>query len=92
MQNLEFSEIDLLEFKDQFTTEYMAQFGYECFGKDRNFKVLEQIEKDNILNSVHTNEIKVNSIVLPEPMEEKDEDVSVQKSEYNNKYLSFLED
>ena len=92
MQNLEFSEIDLLEFKDQFTTEYMAQFGYECFGKDRNFKVLEQIEKDNILNNVHTNDIKANPIVLPEPMEEKDEDVSVQKSEYNNKYLSFLED
>ncbi|NVM16988.1 MAG: helix-hairpin-helix domain-containing protein [Candidatus Lokiarchaeota archaeon] len=92
MQNLEFSEIDLLEFKDQFTPDYLTQFGYECFGKDRNFKVLEQNEKDTILNSVHTKEIKVNSITLPELVEEKGEEDSIQKMEYSNKYLSFLED
>ncbi|NVM43828.1 MAG: helix-hairpin-helix domain-containing protein [Candidatus Lokiarchaeota archaeon] len=92
MQNLEFSETDLLEFKDQLTTEDMAQFGYECFGKDKNFKVLEQIEKDNILNFVNAKKIEHDSSILPKSEEEKEEVVIVQKSEFSNKYLSFLED
>jgi hypothetical protein len=92
MQNLEFSKVDLLEIKDQLTPENITQFGYECIGKDKNFKVLDQIEKDNILNSVNANDLKKIYTNSPEPAEEKDEEVSVQKNAYDNKYLSFLED
>ena len=46
MQSLEFSEIDLLEFKDQFTTENMAQFGYECFGKGKSYKIPHKKSED----------------------------------------------
>jgi hypothetical protein len=92
MQNLEFSEVDLLEFKEQFTTEYLAQFGYECFGKERSFKVLEKNEKESFLNS---NEVK-KEVNLPqiqfEPEVKKEEAVSYESSKYNNKYLSFLDD
>lgn len=92
MQNLEFSETDLLEFKDQFTTEHMAQFGYECFGKNRSFKVLEQIEKDNFKNSVDVKQVEIDSQGMLESKEEMEEGVSLDNSKFNNKYLSFLED
>ena len=92
MQNLEFSEIDLLEFKDHFTTEHLAQFGYECFGKGKSFKVLDQIEKDSFLNSINTKKDETNSQFMVEPEEEMEEDVSVESSNYTNKYLSFLDD
>jgi len=92
MQNLEFSEIDLLEFKDQFTTENMAQFGYECFGKAKSYKILEEIEEDNFKNSVFINQKELEPQVLHESKEEIEESVSIDNSKYNNKYLSFLED
>jgi len=92
MQNLEFSEIDLLEFKDQFTTENMAQFGYECFGKGKSYKILEQIEEDNFKNSVLINQKESGPQVIHESKGEIEENVSVDNSKYNNKYLSFLED
>lgn len=92
LQNLEFSETDLLEFKDQFTTEHMAQFGYECFGKNRSFKVLEQIEKDNFKNSVDVKQVEIDSQGMLESKEEMEEGVSLDNSKFNNKYLSFLED
>jgi len=92
MQNLEFSEIDLLEFKDQFTTENMAQFGYECFGKGKSYKVLEQIEEDNFKNSVLINQKELEPQVIDKSMEDIEESASIDNSKYNNKYLSFLED
>jgi hypothetical protein len=92
MQNLEFSEIDLLEFKDQFTTENMAQFGYECFGKGKSYKVLEQIEEDNFKNSVLIKQKDLEPQVIHESKEEIEESISIDNSKYNDKYLSFLED
>ncbi len=92
MQNLEFSEIDLLEFKDQFTTENMAQFGYECFGKTKSYKVLEEIEEDNFKNSVLIKQKELELQVIDESKEEIEESVLIENSKYNNKYLSFLED
>jgi len=92
LQNLEFSEIDLLEFKDQFTTENMAQFGYECFGKGKSYKILDQIEEDNFKNSVLINQKESDPQVMHESKGEIEENVSVDNSSYNNKYLSFLED
>jgi len=92
LQNLEFSEIDLLEFKDQFTTENMAHFGYECFGKGKSYKILDQIEEDNFKNSVLINQKESDPQVMHESKGEIEENVSVDNSSYNNKYLSFLED
>ena len=43
LQDLQFSETGLLIAKEEFTTEQMAQFGYECFGKDSDSKVLKEI-------------------------------------------------
>ena len=92
MQNLEFSEIDLLEFKDQFTTENMAQFGYECFGKAKTYKVLEEIEEDNFKNSLLIKQKEFEPQVINESNKEIEESISIDNSKYNNKYLSFLED
>jgi hypothetical protein len=92
MQNLEFSEIDLLEFKDQFTTENMAQFGYECFGKAKSSKVLEQIEEDNFKNSILIKQKDLEPQVIHESKEEIEGSISIDNSKYYNKYLSFLED
>ena len=92
MQNLEFSETDLLDFKDQFTTENMAQFGYECFGKGGSYKVLEQIEEDNFKNSILIKQKEFDPQVIHESKEEIEESISIDNSKYNNKYLSFLED
>ena len=92
MQNLEFSEIDLLEFKDQFNTENMAQFGYECFGKGKYYKVLEEIEEHNFKNSVLIKQKELEPQVIHDSKEEIEESVSIDNSKYNNKYISFLED
>ncbi|MBY9012871.1 MAG: hypothetical protein KGD70_10900, partial [Candidatus Lokiarchaeota archaeon] len=92
MQNLEFSELDLLEFKDEFSTELLAQFGYECFGKEKSYKVLEQIEKDNITISVHKNQKESKLQVTHDSKKETEVSIADEKPNYNNKYLSFLED
>jgi hypothetical protein len=42
----------LLCVKEEFTGEQMAQFGYECFGKDNDSKVLEQIDKEAIKENI----------------------------------------
>ncbi|MBY8987939.1 MAG: hypothetical protein KGD61_05750 [Candidatus Lokiarchaeota archaeon] len=91
-QNLEFSEIDMLEFKDQLTTEHMAQFGYECFGKDKSFKVLEEIERGGFTSSVDVKLIGSDSQSILKSKEETEERIVIENSKLNNKYLSFLED
>ncbi|MFX0073939.1 MAG: helix-hairpin-helix domain-containing protein [Candidatus Hermodarchaeota archaeon] len=92
LQNLEYSEVDLLEFKEQLTTEYMTQFGYECFGKDKEFKVLEQIEKKNFLKSIESKKEEKKSLFNPETKEKTEKSMPDEVINYNNKYLSFLED
>ena len=91
-QNLEFSEIDMLEFKDQLTNEHMAQFGYECFGKDKSFKVLEEIERGGFTSSVDVKLIGSDSQSILKSKEETEESIVIENSKLNNKYLSFLED
>jgi hypothetical protein len=91
LQNLQFSETDLLCVKEEFTDEQMAQFGYECFGKDNDFKVLEQIEKDNIKESVVAKLREKNAPQLFE-LDSELEDSSINKTKNEIKYSSFLED
>ena len=92
LQNLQFSETDLLCVKEEFTAEQMAQFGYECFGKDNNFKVLEQIEKDNIKESVVTKLREKDPPQLFELDSETDFSSTEEKPKNEVKYSSFLED
>ncbi len=92
LQNLQFSETGLLIAKEEFTTEQMAQFGYECFGKDSDSKVLKEIEKNSIKESVVA---KQREQVAPDlfELDSCQEDSSVEEAPKNDvKYSSFLED
>ncbi len=92
LQDLRFSETDLLCVKEEFTGEQMAQFGYECFGKDNNSKVLEQIDKDAIKENI---EARRQEHEVPR-LYELDTDLEYSsiknESKANMKYISFLDD
>ena len=74
----------------------MAQFGYECFGKDNDYKALEQLDKDRIKESVvakqqerevpHLYELDVGSEDSSIKTESKD------RPKNQIKYSSFLDD
>jgi len=69
----------------------MAQFGYECFGKDNNFKVLEQIEKDTIKENIVAKQKEIDVPQLYE-LDSETEYSSINKPKHEIKYSSFLED
>ena len=91
LQNTQFSETDLLYIKEEFTGEQMAQFGYECFGKDNNFKVLEQIEKETIKENIVARQQEIDIPQLYE-LDSEPEYSSKNKPKHEIKYSSFLED
>jgi hypothetical protein len=91
LQSAQFSETDLLYIKEEFTDEQMAQFGYECFGKDNNSKVLEQIEKDNIKENIVKKQQEKDIPQLYE-LDSEPEYSSINKPKHEIKYSSFLED
>ena len=92
LQNLEFSETDLLDFGQELTDELLTQFGYECLGKDVKFGVLEQSETNSLKHSIESKrkEPELQDIFEPEPV--KTEIVSNSPTKYGKKYSSFLED
>ena len=92
LQPVEIKEVDLLSFRDQFTDELMVQFGYECFGKNTKFKVLEKIEKDSVKNSMKFKEQEPELQAMYESEGEVVESANEDTSKIDNKYLSFLED
>jgi predicted membrane protein len=93
LQSAQFSETDLLYIKEEFTDEQMAQFGYECFGKDNDFKVLEQIEKDTIKENIVVRQQDKNIPQLYELNSElEDSSIIKNKPKHEIKYSSFLED
>jgi hypothetical protein len=90
LQNTQFSETDLLCIKEEFTDEQMAQFGYECFGKDNDFKVLEQLEKDTVKESVVARQQEQE---VPQLYESDSGSSSrVERPKREVKYSSFLDD
>ena len=92
LQNLQLSETGLLCVKEEFTGEQMAQFGYECFGKDNDSKVLEQVEKEKIKESVAAKKQEQEAPQLFE-FDSKQEDSSIKDDPKREiKYSSFLED
>ena len=98
LQNLEFSETDLLDFKADLTDELLTQFGYECLEKDANFMVLEQSETNALKNNL---EVKQAVVIKRadsefkkkfEPEQVKAETVSRPTTKYGMKYQDFLKD
>ena len=92
LQNLEFSEADLLEFKDMFSTELLAQFGYECFGKEKRFKILDKVEQENYMKNLHKNKKEDMPHIIHESNKINKDFLTDENPAYNSKYLSFLED
>lgn len=92
MQNLQFSEIDLLCVKEEFTDEQMAQFGYECFGKDNDSKVLEQIDKDTIKENIEARRQEQEAPHLYEVDADLEYSLIKNESKSEIKYSSFLDD
>lgn len=92
LQNAQFNETDLLYIKEEFIDEQMAQFGYECFGKDNNFKVLEQIEKDTIKENIVARQQEKDVQQLYELDSEPEYNSIKDKPKHDTIYSSFLED
>ncbi|MFX0011045.1 MAG: helix-hairpin-helix domain-containing protein [Candidatus Hermodarchaeota archaeon] len=92
LQNLEFSEADLLEFKDMFSTELLTQFGYECFGKEKSFKILDKLEQEDYIKSLHEHKKEDIPYIVHESNKSNEDVLPNENPAYNSKYLSFLED
>ncbi len=92
LQNAQFSETDLLIVREEFTSEQMTQFGYECFGKANDFKVLEQNEKDRIKENIETRQQNKNASQFYELDSEPEHSSIGEKPKKEIKYSSFLED
>lgn len=92
LQNLEFSEIDLLDFKSELTDDLMTQFGYECIGKAANFRVIKQSETNTLKNNLEVKRHEPEIQNMFEPKRIKVEAVMNSTTKYDSKYLSFLED
>ena len=92
LQNLEFSEIDLLDFKEDLTDELLTQFGYECLGKNARFGVIEQSETNTLKHNLDIKRSKPDFQKMFEPEQIKTETVSNSTTKYGSKYSSFLDD
>jgi len=92
LQNLEFSEIDLLDFKEELTDELLTQFGYECLGKNARFGVIEQSETNTLKNNLEVKRMEPEFQNMFEPEQVKAETVRNSTTKYESKYLSFLDD
>jgi hypothetical protein len=70
----------------------MTQFGYECFGKANDFKVLEQNEKDRIKENIEVRQQDKNTSQFYELASEPEYSSIGEKPKKEIKYSSFLED
>ena len=91
-QTFEFNETDLLDFKEELTDKLMAQFGYECLGKEASFGVIEQVEVKSLKNSIDTKQSEPEFKNMFETEQVKAKSVNVSTTKYNGKYSSFLDD
>ncbi|MHA1236003.1 MAG: helix-hairpin-helix domain-containing protein [Promethearchaeota archaeon] len=92
LQNLEFSEIDLLDFKVELTDELLTQFGYECLEKDVKFGVIEQSETNALKKTVEIKRAEPELKKMFEPELVEAETISKMPIKYETKYQNFLED
>jgi len=92
LQNLEFSETDLLDFRAELTDELMTQFGYECLEKDAKFGVMERSEANALKHNDDLKRAEPELKKMFEPKQENTKPVSNSTASYKTKYSSFLED
>lgn len=92
LQKLEFSETDLLDFRGEFTDKLLAQFGYECLGKNAKFGILEQSETNLLKNSLEKKRSQPEFQNTFESEQRKVKTASNLTPKYGGKYSSFLDD
>lgn len=90
LQNLEFTEIDLLDFKDELTDRLLTQFGFECLQKNAKFDAIEHSEAISLQHTVEQRtEPEVASNAQLEQI--KPEVSNNLPLKYGTKYSSFLD-
>ncbi len=92
LQNLEFSETDLLDFKVELTDELLTQFGYECLEKNAKFEVIERSEANALKQTAETKRPEPEFKKLFEPEQVKAETVRKPTTKYGIKYQDFLKE
>ncbi len=96
LEPLTFDEDDLTLIKEELTLKQIAQFNYECFGKQNPYKIFEEVEKKQLekLDIQNSNKItkEVQGHTLPENSLNPKITVTNKQNELVKKYSSFLED
>jgi len=92
LQNLDYSEIDILDFKYELNDELLAQFGYECLGKHAKFGVMEQVEANTLKNNLDTKKKGSQFHTIYGSEDIKEIMMRDTANNYSTKYNSFLED
>jgi len=84
-------ETDLILIHEEFSDEMMSQFGYECFGKNHSYQVIQKAEEkclDNALSHITPRKKDFQEVYEKEV---KTKPVT-ESSDILKKYSSFLED
>ena len=92
LQNLEFSETDLLDFKVELTDELLTQFGYECLEKNAKFGVIERSEANALKQTVEIKRAEPEFKKMFEPEQIKADNVAKPTTKYGMKYQDFLQE
>jgi len=89
-KEIKIDEGDLFLIKNELSRDLMAQFGYECFGKEHSYKILYDLDQEKINEQLETKSIKnkIEEIYEPEIEQIKDSE----KLDLVKKYSSFLKD
>ena len=92
LQDLEFSETDLLDFKAELTDELLTQFGYECLEKNAKFGVMERSEANALKQTVEIKRAEPEFKKMFEPEQIKADTVVKPTTKYGMKYQDFLQE
>lgn len=92
LQDLDYSEIDILDFKYELNDELLTQFGYECLRKHAKFGVMEQVEANTLKNNLDLKKKEPQLHTIYESNDIKEVTMRYTANNYGTKYNSFLED
>ena len=93
-QSPELDETSLILINEEFSPEWMAQFSYECLGKNIPFPLISQLEH-NRTEDLRTNRdgpTEIEKEEFFEPPSAPQESDPKMKDKLNSKFSSFLED
>jgi len=89
-KEINIDEGDLFLIKNELSRDLMAQFGYECFGKDHSYKILYELDQEKINEQLEIKSIKNKIEEIYEPGIEQIKDS--EKHDLVKKYSSFLKE